>query len=193
MTMISLNCSAVRRELQTCNDCFVLLTVKDRDLLYTSELLGEAFLSLHRIPRADSVSAIKDFDQIHLHLSKPTNKGKLLPSNSFQIDDKSNQIKFFRVGMFTHPGEQELGQSCQRFRQEREEKDEWKISQQPERFRADDSRKNGDFQCVTRSHTCFLCKYTKSLSMINYEQAICNTIYDQIKRCSHYYTTPLFK
>jgi len=66
--------SAVRRELQTCNDCFVLLTVKDRDLLYTSELLGEAFLSLHRIPRADSVSAIKDFDQIHLHLSKPTNK-----------------------------------------------------------------------------------------------------------------------
>jgi len=66
--------SSVARELQTTPDCFILLTLKDRDLIGTNELMGEAFLSFQHIPRGDSVSAIKSMDQLHLYLSKPSNK-----------------------------------------------------------------------------------------------------------------------
>ena len=62
-------------ELQTCGDCFIVLMVKDYDLLGSNEFIGEAFLPFQQIPRGDNAHAIKEFDQIHLPLSLPPNKG----------------------------------------------------------------------------------------------------------------------
>lgn len=89
----------------------------------------------------------------------------------------------FRIGVSADTGGQELGQSCQRFCQEREEEDEREISQQPPRLaqKSNNSREARWFSVNKPfSHNCFLCKYTNSINTIQYEQTTCNSIYDQI-------------
>ena len=60
--------------MQTSPDCFVLLTVKDRDLIGTNEMMGEAFLAFRRIVRCDSDT--KDLDQMILPLTTANDPGE---------------------------------------------------------------------------------------------------------------------
>lgn len=85
--------SAVPRELQT-SDSLVHFTVMDWDMIGANDFMGEAFFSFQQIPRGDSASAVADVDQIHLQLSKPSDRSKtafnftkaeLLIAHSFQI------------------------------------------------------------------------------------------------------------
>lgn len=59
-------------ELQNQADCFLVLTVKDHDLLGANEFMGEAFSSFQKI--ASQQCDIQDADQFHLILTKPSNK-----------------------------------------------------------------------------------------------------------------------
>lgn len=59
---------------QTSDDCFLLFTVMDWDMIGANDFMGEAFLSFQNILRGDMASALADMEQIHLHLTKPAKK-----------------------------------------------------------------------------------------------------------------------
>ena len=59
-----------KEELQTSCDCFILFTVKDKDLIGTNELIGEAFLPFHKVGRNNS-----EPEQILLPLTQPPDQG----------------------------------------------------------------------------------------------------------------------
>lgn len=46
----------------------------DWDMIGANDFMGEAFFSFQQIPRGDSASAMADVDQIHLQLSKPSDR-----------------------------------------------------------------------------------------------------------------------
>ena len=65
----------MNEDLQSSAECFVLITVKDKDLIGTNELIGEAFLAFQKINRADQPS---EPEQILLPLTQPPDQGTRL-------------------------------------------------------------------------------------------------------------------
>ena len=109
-------------ELQNQADCFLVLTVKDHDLLGANEFMGEAFSSFQKI--ASQQCDIQDADQFHLILTKPSNKGKANYSCFhlyFQVVIYSYRHRFRESANF---GDSHLGQGGQRVCETRKEENE---------------------------------------------------------------------
>ena len=70
--------STVNEDLQTSSECFILITVKDKDLIGTNELIGEAFLPFQRVGRDYS-----EPEQILLPLTQPPDQGDNIIKYSF--------------------------------------------------------------------------------------------------------------
>lgn len=64
------------KSFQTNEECFILFSVKDRDLIGTNELMGESFLSFQQIPRGDASIDMTELNQVILPLSTPVEKGR---------------------------------------------------------------------------------------------------------------------
>lgn len=67
--------SPVPKSLQTNQECCILFTVKDKDLIGANELMGESFVSFQQIPRGDTAIDMNDLEQIILPLTRPPEKG----------------------------------------------------------------------------------------------------------------------
>ena len=61
----------VNEELQSSAECFVLITVKDWDLMSRDDFIGEAFLSFDKISRDDHQQQSDDSEQLLLPLTHP--------------------------------------------------------------------------------------------------------------------------
>ena len=56
-------------------DCYLHLTIKDKGMMGNGIFLGEAFLPLSDIGGSDVNKCLKDFPQLQLPLTKPTDHG----------------------------------------------------------------------------------------------------------------------
>ena len=69
--------SSVPKWLQNDPDCYILFTVKDKDLM-GKDYMGEGFLSFQHITRSNCAVEMENVNQIILPLTKPPEKGQIL-------------------------------------------------------------------------------------------------------------------
>jgi hypothetical protein len=53
-----------------------MFTVKDQDFLGKNEFLGETFVAFSDVPKTDMTTGLEQLEQVHLKLSRPTQRGQ---------------------------------------------------------------------------------------------------------------------